>query len=112
MLLLLIQSLLITVARYNGGALDFTTYVTPVYVSNSIFKNNRANNGGAIYLATAEPIVIVDDCVFENNNAINNGGVVFANDDSPYPSIYDITFNNCDINGNSAKTWCCCLCRG
>ena len=90
-------------ARYNGGALDFTTYVTPVYVSNSIFKNNRANNGGAIYLATAEPIVIVDDCVFENNNAINNGGVVFANDDSPYPSIYDITFNNCDINGNSAK---------
>ncbi|WP_273475760.1 beta strand repeat-containing protein [Methanobrevibacter woesei] len=90
-------------ARYNGGALDFTTYVTPVYVSNSIFKNNSANNGGAIYLATAEPIVIVDDCVFENNNAINNGGVVFANDDSPYTSIYDITFNNCDINGNSAK---------
>ena len=90
-------------ARYNGGALDFTTYVTPVYVSNSIFKNNRANNGGAIYLATAEPIVIADNCVFENNNAINNGGVVFANDDSPYPSIYDITFNNCDINGNSAK---------
>jgi predicted outer membrane repeat protein len=90
-------------ARYNGGALDFTTYVTPVYVSNSIFKNNRANNGGAIYLATAEPIVIADNCVFENNNAINNGGVVFANDDSPYTSIYDITFNNCDINGNSAK---------
>ena len=90
-------------ARYNGGALDFTTYVTPVYVSNSIFKNNSANNGGAIYLATANPVVIVDDCVFENNNAINNGGVVFANDDSPYTSIYDITFNNCDINGNSAK---------
>ena len=90
-------------ARYNGGALDFTTYVTPVYVSNSIFKNNSANNGGAIYLATANPVVIVDNCVFENNNAINNGGVVFANDDSPYTSIYDITFNNCDINGNSAK---------
>ena len=90
-------------ARYNGGALDFTTYVTPVYVSNSIFKNNSANNGGAIYLATAKPVVIVDNCVFENNNAINNGGVVFANDDSPYTSIYDITFNNCDINGNSAK---------
>ncbi|MCI7290851.1 MAG: hypothetical protein MR504_01470, partial [Methanobrevibacter woesei] len=90
-------------ARYNGGALDFTTYVTPVYVSNSIFKNNSANNGGAIYLATANPVVIVDNCVFENNNVINNGGVVFANDDSPYTSIYDITFNNCDINGNSAK---------
>ena len=90
-------------ARYNGGALDFTTCVTPVYVSNSIFKNNSANNGGAIYLATANPVVIVDNCVFENNNAINNGGVVFANDDSPYTSIYDITFNNCDINGNSAK---------
>ena len=103
MLLLLIQSLLITVPDIMVEHLTLQHMLLQFMYQILFLKIIVQIMVEQYILATAEPIVIVDDCVFENNNAINNGGVVFANDDSPYPSIYDITFNNCDINGNSAK---------
>ena len=65
-----------TVGGFVGGAIIATN--STVSISQSRFKDNRADTGGAIY-ASQHSIINMSGNEFINNDAIFGGGVLFSN---------------------------------
>ena len=80
----------------GGGAIHTATGSAQVFVSDCVFRNNRAKRGGAISVNSDK--VVIDNSLFEDNST---SGVLSVNGGAVSVRIQQLTIRNSTFTGNS-----------
>lgn len=88
---------------YNGGGAVVSDFKKSTITNSKFISNNAATNGGALYITRN---LNCNNCTFTKNTAKEYAvSFITANiiEFEEYVGDYDVKFNKCTINSNSAK---------